>query len=140
MTTKNTYAIFAIVAVAIGIVGYSPAFADSATTTITSSDVDTYDSDVGTLYVGDVCNTNNTHFYKHEVTNWGSDDKVETVFYTNNNGNCTGLDKVEVKIYVNSNLEASWETTAESAAHTFRDVSIPDQNNNTVETKFLVYW
>lgn len=140
MTTKNTYAIFAIVAVAIGIVGYSPAFADSATTTITSSDVDTYESDVGTLYVADVCKPNNTHFYKHEVTNWGSDDKVETVFYTNNNSHCTGLDKVEVKIYVNGNLDSSWETTAESAAHTFTDVSIPDQDDNTVETKFLVYW
>jgi len=145
MTTKTTYAMVAVAAVAAMSFGFSPAFAaeTSPFSTSLTANVREYDVDTVFNYENDVCINGNIQMFKQTVTNWGSNDSAKIWYDTGVRGSdCGAFDKMEIKIFVNGSQQYSTTSYDETDYIVVNSITIPDtfNVNNTVQTTFLEYF
>ncbi len=145
MTTKTTYAMVAVAAVAAMSFGFSPAFAaeTSPFSTSLTANVREYDVDTVFNYENDVCINGNIQMFKQTVSNWGSNDKAKIWYDTGVRGsNCGAFEKMVITIDVNGSQQYSTTSYDETDYIVVSSINIPDtfNVNNTVKTSFLEYF
>jgi hypothetical protein len=145
MTTKTTYAMVAVAAVAAMSFGFSPAFAaeTSPFSTSLTANVREYDVDTVFNYENDVCINGNIQMFKQTVTNWGSNDSAKIWYDTGVRGSdCGAFVSMDIKIFVNGVQQYSTTSTDETDYIVVNSITIPDtfNVNNTVKTTFLEYF
>lgn len=109
MTTKITFALVAIAVFAMGGMTITPALATEVEySSLVTKDAIAGTMDVSSKYFGNVCNSNNTHYYKHTISNgWGANKIVATWDTSRGSTECDGFQKITVKLFVDGQYKAS---------------------------------